>query len=146
MKKIVLFCIVSVVLLISSDSIKAQSKSYTVGSVWNISLIKTKAPYFDDYMNNLSNGWKKVMDEAKKEGLILSYMVLTQNPSNQDDWDLALMVEYKNMAALDGLNEKMEKIENSVFSDQKMMKDEAVKRNDLREYVGNNFTRQLIFK
>ncbi len=146
MKKIILFCIVSVVLLISTASIKAQSKSYTVGSVWNISLIKTKAPYFNDYMNNLSNGWKKVMDEAKKQGLILSYMVLTQNPSNQDDWDLALMVEYKNMAALDGLNEKMEKIENSVFSDQTRMKDEAVMRNDLREYVGNNFTRQLIFK
>lgn len=146
MKKFSLLCVVIIAFLIYSDALKAQEKSYTEGSVWNISLIKTRAPYFDDYMNNLSNGWKKVMDEAKKQGLILSYMVLSQNPSNRDDWDLALMIEYKNMAALDGLSEKMEKIQSDLFGNQKTMQDAAVKRNELRDFVGNKLARQLIFK
>lgn len=146
MKKFSLLCVVIIAFLIYSDALKAQEKSYTEGSVWNISLIKTRAPYFDDYMNNLSNGWKKVMDEAKKQGLILSYMVLSQNPSSRDDWDLALMIEYKNMAALDGLSEKMEKIQSDLFGNQKTMQDAAVKRNELRDFVGNKLARQLIFK
>lgn len=146
MKKFSLLCVVIIAFLIYSDALKAQEKSYTEGSVWNISLIKTRAPYFDDYMNNLNNGWKKVMDEAKKQGLILSYMVLSQNPSSRDDWDLALMIEYKNMAALDGLSEKMEKIQSDLFGNQKTMQDAAVKRNELRDFVGNKLARQLIFK
>lgn len=129
-----------------SDSIFAQEKSYTEGSVWDISLIKTKAPYFDDYMNNLNNGWKKVMEEAKKQGLILSYMVLSQSPSSPGDWDLALLIEYKNMAAFDGLGEKMEKIQSKLFGERQTMQDAAVKRNDLRELLGSKLARQLLFK
>ncbi len=147
MKKYIL--IILFVLAISSilsENTQAQGKSYTEGSVWEISLIKTKAPYFDDYMNNLNTGWKKVMDEAKKQGLILSYMVLSQNPTRKDDWDLALLIEYKNMAALDGIEEKMGKIENNLFGDQKSIQQAAVNRNELRELLGNRLTRQLIFK
>lgn len=147
MKNIGLFiCVLITLSFIYSDAAKAQERSYTDGSVWNISLIKTKAPFFDDYMNNLNNGWKRVMDEAKKQGIILSYMVLSQSPSDKDDWDLALLIEYKNMAAFDGLREKMEKIQSSLFGDQKTMQDAAVKRNDLREMLGSRLARQLLFK
>ncbi len=129
-----------------SGSVLAQKKSYSEGSVWDISLIKTKAPYFDKYMNNLNDGWKRVMDEAKKEDLIISYMILAQNPGSKDDWDLALLIEYKNMAALDGLGEKMEKIENNLFGDQNSQQQAAVNRNELREFMGNKLARQLLFK
>ncbi len=97
-------------------------------------------------MNNLNSGWKKVMDEAKKQGIILSYMVLTQSPNDTEDWDLELLIEYKNMAAFDGLREKMEKIQSSLFGSQETMKDSAVKRNELREMVGSKLARQLLFK
>lgn len=131
---------------IISDQIMAQERSYTAGSVWDISLIRTKAPYFDDYMNNLNNGWKKVMDEAKKQGIILSYMVLTQSPNDTEDWDLALLIEYKNMAAFDGLREKMEKIQTGLFGSEETIKNSAVKRNELREMLGSKLARQLLFK
>lgn len=97
-------------------------------------------------MNNLNSGWKKVMDEAKKQGIILSYMVLTQSPNDTEDWALELLIEYKNMAAFDGLREKMEKIQSSLFGSQETMKDSAVKRNELREMVGSKLARQLLFK
>ena len=91
MKNFKIFFLTTVgLILLLSFQVKAQEKPYKEGSVWDISLIKTKAPYFNDYMNNLNDGWKKVMDEAKKEGIVLSYMVLSQNPRTTNDWDLAL--------------------------------------------------------
>jgi len=41
------------------------------------------------------------MEEAKKEGLIVSYKILQGNPSNEDDFNLMLMIENKNLASLD---------------------------------------------
>ncbi|MFZ1292101.1 MAG: hypothetical protein WAR79_18550 [Melioribacteraceae bacterium] len=143
--KMFLLLIVVITILISNRA-EAQERTYTEGTVWDISLIKTKSPYFNDYMNNLNIGWRKVMDEAKNEGIILSYMVLSQNPQNPGDWDLALLIEYKNMAALDGLRDKMEKIQSKLFGGRQTIQDAAVKRNELREMLGNRLTRQLIFK
>mgnify|MGYP001275759818 CR=1 FL=1 len=136
----------TIITFVISDQSIAQERSYTEGSVWNISLIKTKAPYFNDYMTNLHNGWKKVMDEAKKQGIILSYMVLTQSPNDTEDWDLALLIEYKNMAAFDGLSDKMEKIQKDLFGSRETIQESAVKRNDLREMLGSKLARQLLFK
>lgn len=147
MKNFKIFFLTTVgLILLLSFQVKAQEKPYKEGSVWDISLIKTKAPYFNDYMNNLNDGWKKVMDEAKKEGIVLSYMVLSQNPRTTNDWDLALLIEYKNMAAFDGLNDKMEKIQSKLFGSQKGIQDAAVKRNEIRELLGSRLARELIFK
>ena len=147
MKNLKIFFLSTVgLILLLSFQVEAQEKPYKEGSVWDISLIKTKAPYFNDYMNNLNDGWKKVMDEAKKEGIVLSYMVLSQNPRTTNDWDLALLIEYKNMAAFDGLNDKMEKIQSKLFGSQKGIQDAAVKRNELRELLGSRLARELIFK
>lgn len=147
MKNFKIFFLTTVgLILLLSFQLKAQEKPYKEGSVWDISLIKTKAPYFNDYMNNLNNGWKKVMDEAKKEGIVLSYMVLSQNPRTNNDWDLALLIEYKNMAAFDGLNDKMEKIQSKLFGSQKGIQNAAVKRNEIRELLGSRLARELIFK
>lgn len=134
------------ILLVFSDGIKAQDRSFTSGSVWEISYIKTKLPHFVDYMNNLNDGWKKVMDEAKNQGIILNYMVLSSDPSNRNDWDLMLMIEYKNMAALDGLEEKMQKVQEKLFGTPEERKENAIARNDLREIIGNRTARQLVFK
>ena len=132
--KIFFLSTVGLILLLSFQ-VEAQEKPYKEGSVWDISLIKTKAPYFNDYMNNLNDGWKKVMDEAKKEGIVLSYMVLAQNPRTTNDWDLALLIEYKNMAAFDGLNDKIEKIQSKLFGSQKGIQDAAVKETKLENYL-----------
>lgn len=135
---IISFCI--------SGELTAQNKSYTESGVWEISLIKTKLPYFNDYMTNLSNGWKKVMDEAKKEGFVLDYMVLSSSASNPEDWDLMLMIKYKNMAALDGMEDKIDKITEKLFGSPDTQQQNAISRNELREILGNRTTRQLVFK
>ena len=55
------------------------------------------------------------MDEAKKQGIIVSYSVYETSPRSADDPNLYLMVTYKNMAALDGLDDRMEGIQQKSF-------------------------------
>ena len=50
------------------------------------------------------------------------------------------------MAAFDGLNDKMEKIQSKLFGSQKGIQDAAVKRNEIRELLGSRLARELIFK
>lgn len=143
---IVMFTVVFILILFPG-SIKAQERPFTEGSVWNVSYIQTKDAFFLDYMNNLNNGWIRVMEEAKKEGYILNYMVLSSQPSNRDDWNLMLMIEYKNWASMDGLMEKMRKVQDKLFgTNNNERKESAVARNELREILGSKTAIQLKFK
>jgi hypothetical protein len=118
---------------------------YTEGSVWHVELIKVKAGLWEEYVRTLTRS-KKVLDEAKKQKLILSYKMISSEAATPQDWSLMLLVEYKNMAALDGLQEKMRAIAGGVVGDEKARTDLAVKRLDMREIVGDKTGRELLFK
>lgn len=85
-----------------------QAQPFTESSVWSIQFAQTKPGMTKDYLANLGASWMPLMDEAKREGLIMSYRVLVAPHANQSDWDVMLMVEVANMAALDGYQEKMD--------------------------------------
>jgi hypothetical protein len=47
-------------------------------------------------------------DEAKKQQIITDYKNLAGDAATEQDFDMLLMVEYPNMASLDGLRDKMD--------------------------------------
>jgi hypothetical protein len=73
------------------------------------------------------------MEEEKKQGLIMDYKVLIGDSSNREDFNILLMVEYKNIAAFDGLREKTDPIIAKVLGSQDAQRQLAVKRLDVRE-------------
>jgi len=84
------------------DQTSAQDDDlYKDGTVWSLTFVRTGANKSDDYLKGLASTWVANMDEAKKEGLIVSYKILVGNPANKDDFDIVLMIENRNMAALD---------------------------------------------
>ncbi len=85
-------------------------------------------------------------EEAKKEGLILSYKILSGPAANKDDWDLLLMVEYKNLAALDGVAEKFQALQRKLIGPEEQQKAGYAKRSELREILGDKTVRELILK
>ena len=95
-------------LVLATQAVQAQDKPYKEGTVWSISFIKVKPGMFDVYLRDLAVQRKLLMDEAKKQGLIVSEKMLSGSASGRDDWDLMLMVEYKNWAAFDGLSAKFD--------------------------------------
>jgi hypothetical protein len=147
MKKLLFFFSLTLFILMTQLTVTAQtSKPYTEGPVWNVQFIKTKPGMTLLYLRNLSDGWIKIMNEAKMEGLILDYKVFSGIPGSKDDWDLMLMYELKNHAVEDGLTDKMEAIRNKMFGSEDVQQKSAVARNDLRELLGGKITQELIFK
>jgi len=120
--------------LFSSRVSIAQDKSYTEGTVWSVSLIKVKPGMFDTYMSELLPQRKKLYDEAKKAGLVVSEKILAGSSSGRDDWDVMLMTEYKNWAALDGLSDKFDVIARKVIGSDETQVKTMVKRTSARDY------------
>jgi len=119
---------------------------YTEGSVWNVTMVKTKPGMDDQYLKGLAKTFKGNLDEAKKQKLILSYKILIGSAATSNDFNILLMVESKDMAALDNGREKFDpiakKIEGSVEEQEKTM----VKRLDIREIVGDKLMREITLK
>ena len=69
----------------------------------------------DDYLKALAKIYKSTNDEMKKQGLIMDYKILIGNDATPQDFDILLMVEFKNMAAFDGLREKADPIADKIL-------------------------------
>jgi len=124
----------------------AQDKAYTEGAVWTVTFIKVKPGMFDTYMRDLSSQRKKLMEEAKKQGLIVSEKMLAGSASGRDDWDLMLMVEYKNWAAFDGLSDKFDALALKMVGSEEKQMQMMVKRTEVREIVGEKTLQEVRLK
>jgi len=125
----------------------AQSTApYTEGAVWQITMVKTKTGMSDDYLKALAKIFKTTNDEAKKQGIIVDYKILVGDSATQQDFDMLLMVEYPNMAALDGLRDKTDPIAAKLVGTDDQQRDLAVKRLQIREIMGGKLMREITLK
>jgi hypothetical protein len=121
-------------------------------SVWNLTFVRTKANMGDEYLKNLKNTWASSMAEMSKEGLIESYMILEGNAFGVGDFDIILMVEFKNYATFDPdparqakIKEVNDKVAAAMGGEDRM---EAVVQNygDMRTIVGRKTMSEIKFK
>ena len=138
----------SVVLLTTWAGFSAgQSDApYTEGSVWEITMVKTKPGMDDQYLKGLAKTFKGSFDEAKKQNLILSYKILIGPASGQNDFNILLMVESKNMAALDNSREKFDPISRKIEGSVEQQEQTMTKRLDIREILGDKIMREITLK
>jgi hypothetical protein len=134
-----------VAMLTAAATTFAQDRGYKHGSVWRIGFIKTGPNMSMEYLKSLKTTWKAVSDEAVKQGLILSYKVLEGAAANPDDWDIMLMQEFKNMAALDGNEDKWDALEKKVVGDDATMKKLNETRVSMRTIYGGKLVREIIY-
>lgn len=124
----------------------AQEKPYTEGAVWSISMIRVKPGMFDVYMREVLPLRKKINEEAKKQGLVVSDHVFTGNSVGRDDWDVMFMTEFKNWAAFDGLTAKFDAIGSKIVGTEEKQVQLMTKRTETREIIGNKIMQELIVK
>ena len=147
MKRLVTLAACAALAVVGAVLVRAQSDApYTEGPVWGITMVKTKPGMSDDYLKTLAKIYKSTNDEMKKQGLIMDYKVLLGNDANPQDFDILLMVEFKNMAAFDGLREKTDPIMNKVMGSEDAQRQLAVKRLDVREILGTKTMREVTLK
>jgi hypothetical protein len=112
-----------------------------------MSYIRTKPGMFDKYMEYLSGNYKRLLEGQKKAGIVTDYAVYTSLPATENDWDVLLTTTYKNMAALDNLDDRTDAIATSILNQSRAQASQAFgERGAMRDAVGARLLRQLILK
>ena len=124
----------------------AADRPYTEGTVSVVSSIRTEPGEYDNYMKYLATTYKQMMDEQKKTGLVVDWSVYTSRPRSPDEPNLYLITTYKNLAAMDGLLEKSDAIQEKIIGNQEARDASMAARNKMRTAVGSEVIRKVDFK
>jgi len=140
--------LIAAIMFVTLNTSKAQSSTdpFTYGSVWTIQMISVKPGMFKDYMTSLKSNVKLINDEAVKEGLILSYKILSGTEANPGDFNLIIMQEYKNMAATEGKDDQWDAIRNKIVGNDDALKQLMQSRTSMRDIYGSKMMREVILK
>lgn len=145
-KHIVMMSLI-VSLLVIGISIFAQvNRPYRNGSVWEIAFIRVKPGMDTAYLNYLAGEWKRNQEAAKREGLILSYKVLTTEAHGGTDWNLLLMTEYKDLATMEANEAKADALAQKVIGDDQKQMQGYKERLEIREVMGSRLAREIVLE
>jgi hypothetical protein len=139
-------CVLAVFVSVFAPALMAQ-ENYSEGPVWRVSLIRVKPTHLDEYLSSLRQVSKPFIDEEKRQGLIVDYKIfLKETKYNPQDWDICLAVEYKNHAALDGLDAKVEAIRDKVLGGKQQAHQLGEKREEIREIISDELLQEIVLK
>ncbi|MGZ4819493.1 MAG: hypothetical protein ACXVZJ_12760 [Terriglobales bacterium] len=142
-KKLILLA--GIVLLFALQAVAQEH--YTEGPVWRCTLVRVKPNQMDTYLTSLRQGSKPLLDEEKRMGVIMDYKIfLKETAENPKDWDLALCLQYKNHAALDGLAAKGEAARDKVLGGKTQAQQIGQKREEIREILSSTLMQEVTLK
>jgi hypothetical protein len=144
--RILTLLIAVIMILVCSFSSQAQSRSYTRGHVWTVSMIKTMPGMTDDYLTSLKSTIKAMDDAAVKQGLLISYKILLGQDANQSDWDVMILQEYADANAVNGNQDKWDAIQQSAVGDANALKQIMTTRTNMREIMGTKTMSEIAYK
>ena len=144
-RNLILVCSLFVLMLTLSIVTSAQVKRpYQDGSVWVVGVIAVKPGMDSAYKNYLASDWKKSQEALKKEGIILSYMVIQTESHSATDWNMLLLTEYKDLASYEASSAKADNLAQTVVGDDAKQMQGYRDRLLIREILGNRLARQIV--
>ena len=124
-----------------------QERPYKDGPVVTVTAVKVADGQFEYYKAWLAGNWRPLMEAAKKAGIVTEYHVYGAQAHNPQEADLYLVESYPNMAAFDGLQERMDPIMSKVVKmDYKQADEASGKRTVMRTILGEEMLREMVFK
>ena len=146
-KKRILTGLVAMLILTLSVVVWAQvSRPYRDGSVWQISFVQMKPGMDTAYLNYVAGDWKRENEALKKDGQILSYKVITTEGHNSTDWNIMLMVEYKDMATMEANQGKADNLAQTVMGNDEKQMQGYRDRLAIREVMGTRLAREIVLE
>lgn len=114
------------------------------GTVWQLSFIRVIPGMASAYDKYLATDWKQEQEALKAAGITMSYKVISTEAHSSTDWNLILMVEFKDLASLEANEDKADALlQKAVGGDEKGM--EGYKeRSAYREVLGTRLGREVI--
>lgn len=124
----------------------AQDSSYTQGSVWVFSNIQVEPGQFENYIDYLGQQWKQIQELGKKEGIVLSYHVLSVNAQRTGEPDLILAVELKDYRTKAQGEAFQKKVEALIAADARKQTTDSGQRGNMRKLMGSMELQELLLK
>ena len=116
------------------------------GSIWSVSQVETKPGQFNKYIKNLSENWRRYLDEQKKDGHVLSYRILSVDSPRDGEANLVLLVEFKDWAAYGTGVEYFEKLAERLQGSVQNASQSNIDREALRTLRGGITAQEIRFK
>jgi hypothetical protein len=136
----------AVFLLLLTPALLAQ-EHYTEGPVWRVQLIRVKPTQLDAYLTSLRQSTKPLIEEEKRQGVIMDYKVFLKETKNgPEDWDICVAIEYKNHAAMDGLAAKGEAARDKILGGKQAAQQLGEKRAEIREIISSELLQEIFLK
>ncbi|MDQ6801238.1 MAG: hypothetical protein M3041_10410 [Acidobacteriota bacterium] len=146
-RKRLLLSLAVLVLLVVTASVVAQmaapARTYSNGSVWNISFIRMKPGMDSAYLSYVATDWKREQDALRQEGLALSYRVIQTEAHSPTDWNLMLMTEYKDLASMEAGQTRADAVLQRVIGSDETQRQGYRNRADMREVLGTRVAREI---
>lgn len=125
---------------------QTTERVFDQGTVWSISYVRTKPNMFNSYLKNLSQVWRAFLEEQKSRGDVISYRILNVQNPRDDEPDLILLTEFKNMAVFDQSLDQFDELAKTVMGSLESMQTDNIAREDMRALRGSLLARELRFK
>ena len=145
-KSILVSSLIVLILTLSIIVVAQVSRPYRNGSVWDIGFIRMKPGMDTAYMNYLATDWKRNQEALKKDGLILSYKVLTTEAHGAADFNVMLLTEYKDMATREANQVKQDALAQQVIGDDQKQMQGYKERLEIREVLQNRTAREIVLE
>ena len=120
---------------------------YNEGPVSRVVLIHILPGHLDAFMADLKKNVVPIWEGEKAAGLIQSYdMWVNVTSSGPDDWNFGYSLTYKNMAALDGLPDKVYGLRMKQYGDKESEQKVIDKRVENAHVVSSFLTRDITLR
>jgi hypothetical protein len=137
---------VLVILLLSAIVFAQVNRPYRNGTVWNIAFIRMKPGMDTAYLNYIGTDWKKNQEALKKEGLIVSYKVLTTEAHGAADFNILLMTEYKDLATMEANEAREDNVAQTVIGNDAKQMQGYRERLEVREVLQDRLAREIVLE
>lgn len=138
--------------LLSTPFAAGAQEHWTEGPVWEVWCARTTPGHFDDYMNYLRTNYLPMMDEQKKQGLIVDAKFFLHTPGSPSDPDLCIATLHKSFGeALDysaDFEAKVKAIAAQHYktADEKKQEEATAPRFEMRKDLGTTYYREIRLK
>ncbi|QNI33455.1 hypothetical protein H7849_05765 [Alloacidobacterium dinghuense] len=147
MKKVILSAVAVLCFSLAALSTAPAQVPYTEGEVTRVVLIHVLPGHFNAFMEDVKKNVIPIWESEKSSGLIQGYSTfLNTTSSGPDDWDFGFTLTYKNMAALDGLADKVYDLRMKQYGDKSAEQKVIDKRVENARVVSSMLLRDITLR
>jgi hypothetical protein len=133
-------------IVVSTITARAQVP-YTQGTVTRVVLLSIIPGHSDALFADFKKNIVPLWEAEKSAGVILGYsLFLNQTSSGSNDWDVGYTLTYKNMAALDGLPDKVYELRMKQYGSKEDEQKVIEKRVENAKVVTTNLLRDITLR